>query len=146
MERDHQVRRMLGLFAFFYATLHMLTWVVFVHYFEVSFMIEDVVKRPFITVGMTTFLLLLVLALTSNRLDQKAGRRWASCIGWRRGGRRHTAQLVKADTTEPWRWAAGFALLFGFACGGRIGRDYRWRPHVKGQTSKGKGLKASRIV
>jgi sulfoxide reductase heme-binding subunit YedZ len=50
-----KARRMLGLFAFFYATLHMLTWVVFIHYFEVSFMIEDVLKRPFITVGMATF-------------------------------------------------------------------------------------------
>ena len=40
-----KARRMLGLFAFFYATLHMLTWVVFIHYFDVSFMVEDVVKR-----------------------------------------------------------------------------------------------------
>ena len=55
-----KLRRMLGLFAFFYAVLHMLTWVVFIHYFDVSFMVEDVVKRPFITVGMTVFVILFV--------------------------------------------------------------------------------------
>ena len=123
-----KLRRMLGLFAFFYATLHMLTWVVFVHYFEVSFMIEDVVKRPFITVGMTTFLILLVLAVTSNRFSKsKLGRKWGklhrlvyvAAIG----GTLHFWQLVKADTTEPWRWAAGFAVLFGI----RIWWAYRPR-------------------
>jgi sulfoxide reductase heme-binding subunit YedZ len=114
-----KVRRMLGLFAFFYAFLHMLTWVVFIHYFDVSFMVEDVVKRPFITVGMTTFLILFVLALTSNRFSiRKLGRKWstlhklvylAAALGTL-----HFWQLVKADTTEPWRWAFGFALLFAF--------------------------------
>ena len=72
-----RLRRMFGLFAFFYAVLHMLTWVVFIHYFEVKFMVEDVVKRPFITVGMGTFLILFVLALTSNRYAvRKLGRKW----------------------------------------------------------------------
>ena len=72
-----KLRRMLGLFAFFYATLHMLTWIVFIHYFDPRFMIEDVVMRPFITVGMATFLILLVLALTSNRFSiRRLGRKW----------------------------------------------------------------------
>jgi sulfoxide reductase heme-binding subunit YedZ len=114
-----KLRRMLGLWAFFYATLHMLTWVVFIHYFDVSFMVEDVLKRPFITVGMTTFLILLVLAITSNRFSiRKLGRKWGSLHKLvyvaAIGGTLHFWQLVKADTTEPWRWAAGFALLFGF--------------------------------
>ena len=61
----------------------MLTWVVFIHYFDVKFMIEDVVKRPFITVGMTTFLILLVLALTSNRFSiRKLGRKWGTLHDW----------------------------------------------------------------
>src|SRR5687767_15453590 len=72
-----KLRRMLGLFAFFYATLHMLTWVVFIHYFDTHYMIEDVLERPFITVGMTVFLILLVLALTSNRFSLRTlGRKW----------------------------------------------------------------------
>lgn len=114
-----RLRRMLGLFAFFYATLHMLTWVVFVHYFEVSFMIEDVVMRPFITVGMGTFLILLTLAVTSNRFSlRRLGRRWQrlhrlvylAAIG----GVIHFWWLVKADITEPRRWALAVGLLLGF--------------------------------
>lgn len=114
-----RLRRMLGLFAFFYATLHMLTWVVFVHFFEVAFMIEDVVMRPYITIGMGAFVILLALALTSNRLSIRTlGRRWqalhrlvyaAAILGVA-----HFWLLVKADTTEPMRWAAAVAALLGF--------------------------------
>ena len=113
-----KLRRMLGLFAFFYAVLHLLTWIVFVHYFEVSFMIEDVFKRPFITVGMTVFVILFALALTSNRWAiRKLGRKWttlhrlvyAAAIG----GVIHFWWLVKADITLPRRWAAALAVLLG---------------------------------
>jgi sulfoxide reductase heme-binding subunit YedZ len=113
-----KVRRLLGLFAFFYGVQHLLTWIVFVHYFEVGFMVEDVVKRPFITVGMGTFLILLALTLTSSRWAvRKMGRRWqtlhrlAYVAGV--GGVVHFWQLVKADTTEPLRWAAGLSVLLG---------------------------------
>jgi sulfoxide reductase heme-binding subunit YedZ len=114
-----RLRRMLGLFAFFYATLHMLTWVVLFHYFDLTFMIEDVVERPFITVGMATFLILLALAVTSNRFAiRRLGRRWqrlhrlvyVAAIG----GVVHFWWLVKADTTEPQRWAAAVAVLLTF--------------------------------
>jgi len=114
-----KLRRPLGLFAFFYATLHMLTWVVFIHYFDVSFMIEDVYKRPFITVGMTVFLILLTLTITSNQFAiRKMGRRWqtlhrlvyVAAIG----GVVHFWWLVKADITEPRRWAVAVAALLGF--------------------------------
>ena len=113
-----KVRRLLGLFAFFYGVQHLLTWIVFVHYFDVGFMVEDVVKRPFITVGMGTFLILLTLTLTSKGSPfadwAGSGRR---CTGWptwpRIGGVVHYWQLVKADTTEPLRWAAGLSVLLG---------------------------------
>jgi sulfoxide reductase heme-binding subunit YedZ len=114
-----KMRRMLGLFAFFYATLHMLTWVVFVHFFDLKFMVEDVAERPYITVGMATFLMLLALAVTSNRLSiRKLGRRWqklhrlvyVAAIG----GVIHFWWLVKADTSEPQRWAIAVAALLGF--------------------------------
>ena len=105
---------MLGLFAFFYAVLHMLTWVVFVHYFEVSFMVEDVLKRPFITVGMTVFVILFALALTSNRFSiRKLGRRWQSLHRLvyvaAIGGVIHFWWLVKADITSraAGRWRGG---------------------------------------
>ncbi len=113
-----RLRRMLGLFSFFYVVLHLLTWIVFIHYFEVRFMIEDVVKRPFITVGMTAFLILLVLSLTSNRFSiRRLGKRWQTLhrLAYVAGvlGVVHFWQLVKADTSEPVRWAAGLAVLLG---------------------------------
>jgi sulfoxide reductase heme-binding subunit YedZ len=113
-----RLRRMLGLFSFFYATLHMLTWVVFIHFFYVTFMIEDVVKRPFITVGMTTFLILLALAVTSNRFAiRKLGRKWQTLHRLAYvaaiGGVTHFWWLVKQDTSEPQRWALAVAGLLG---------------------------------
>jgi methionine sulfoxide reductase heme-binding subunit len=114
-----KLRRMLGLFSFFYATLHMLTWVVFVNFFDVKAMIADVAKRPYITVGMATLLILLSLAVTSNRFAQRRlGRRWqtlhrlvyVAAIG----GVIHFWWQVKADTTLPLRWAVAVALLLGF--------------------------------
>jgi sulfoxide reductase heme-binding subunit YedZ len=113
-----KLRRMLGLFAFFYVVLHLLTWIVFIHFFEVSFMVEDVVKRPFITVGMMGFLILLTLAVTSNRFSiRKLGRRWQTLhrLAYLAAiaGVVHFWWLVKADTTEPVRWAAGLTLLLG---------------------------------
>ena len=113
-----KLRRMLGLFAFFYAVLHMLTWVVFIHYFDVSFMVEDVVKRPFITIGMAVFVILLLLTITSNRFSiRKLGRKWASLHRLvylaAIGGVIHFWWLVKADITLPRRWAVALAVLLG---------------------------------
>lgn len=113
-----RLRRMLGLFAFFYATLHMLTWVVFINILDVRFMIEDVVRRPFITVGMATFLILLVLAATSNRFSiRRLGRRWQTLHRLvylaAIGGVVHFWWLVKADLTLPVRWAAAVTVLLG---------------------------------
>jgi sulfoxide reductase heme-binding subunit YedZ len=70
-------RRMFGLFAFFYAILHLSIWVVFDHYFTLSTMIDDVVNRPFITAGSLALLLMLPLALTSTTWAiRRLGRRW----------------------------------------------------------------------
>jgi methionine sulfoxide reductase heme-binding subunit len=71
-------RRMLGLFAFFYACLHFLTYVWLDKFFDLSEMLKDVAKRPFITAGFTAFLLLIPLALTSTAwsIRRLGGRRW----------------------------------------------------------------------
>ena len=61
-----RVRRMLGLFAFFYASLHFLAYIWFEQYFNVGEIIKDIIKRPFITVGFINYLALLPLAITSN--------------------------------------------------------------------------------
>jgi sulfoxide reductase heme-binding subunit YedZ len=105
-----KLRRMLGLFSFFYGTLHMLTWVVFIHFFDLEFMTKDVFERPFITVGMTTWLILFALALTSNQFAmRKLKRRWQSLhrLAYLAGigGVVHYWWLVKADITLPRRWA-----------------------------------------
>jgi methionine sulfoxide reductase heme-binding subunit len=72
-----RLRRTCGLFAFFYAALHAITWAWWDQGFVVGSMWRDVIDRPFITVGMLAFLALLVLALTSNqRAMRELGKRW----------------------------------------------------------------------
>lgn len=71
-------RRLLGLFAFYYATLHMLTWVALYSGFDVHAMLDDVVKRRFITAGMAGWLLMLPLAATSTNwaIRKMGGKGW----------------------------------------------------------------------
>jgi methionine sulfoxide reductase heme-binding subunit len=73
-----KLRRMLGLYAFFYALLHFTTFLWFDHFFDVKEMLKDVVKRPFITVGFIAFLLLIPLAATSTNgmVRRLGGKRW----------------------------------------------------------------------
>jgi len=72
-----QYRRMLGLFAFFYATLHLLTYVVLDQGLAFGFILADIAKRPYITAGMTAFALMVPLAITSTRgWIRRLGRRW----------------------------------------------------------------------
>lgn len=73
-----KLRRMVGLFAFFYAALHFTTFLWFDHFFDVGEMLKDVVKRPFITVGFAAFVLLIPLAVTSTNgmVKRLGGKRW----------------------------------------------------------------------
>jgi sulfoxide reductase heme-binding subunit YedZ len=72
-----QFRRMLGLFTFFYAFLHLLTYAVLDRYMDFSGIWEDVAKRPFITAGMVAFVAMIPLAITSTRgWIRRLGRRW----------------------------------------------------------------------
>jgi sulfoxide reductase heme-binding subunit YedZ len=113
-----RLRRMLGLFAFFYALLHLMTWVVMGNFFDLHEMLVDVAKRPFITIGMAAFLILFALALTSNQLSiRRLGRRWQSLHRLvyvaAIGAVIHFWWLVKADITKPRRWAVAVAVLLG---------------------------------
>lgn len=114
-----KLRRMLGLFAFFYACLHLSTWLILDWFFDVASMAADVVERRFITMGMTTFLLLLPLAVTSTGgMIRRLGKRWlqlhrlvyvaavTAVI--------HFWWLVKADFREPRLWAFALCVLLGF--------------------------------
>jgi sulfoxide reductase heme-binding subunit YedZ len=112
-----RLRRMLGLFAFFYGTLHFTTYIWLDQFFEVPSIVKDVMKRPFITVGFLAFLGMLPLALTST-----AGwiRRLGGC-NWQRlhrliyvsarCGVLHYWWLVKADVQRPQIYAALIGLL-----------------------------------
>ena len=71
------MRRLLGLFAFFYAVLHFLTYIVLEQFFGWSYILEDIAKRPYITVGFTAFVLLIPLAATSTKgMIRRLGKRW----------------------------------------------------------------------
>ncbi len=111
-----RVRRMLGLFAFFYASLHLLTYLWLDQFFFWGEIVRDVVKRPFITVGMLGFLLLVPLAITStDGMMRRLGRRWkrlhrlAYLVPVL--GVLHYLWLVKADLREPLVYAALLLLL-----------------------------------
>jgi sulfoxide reductase heme-binding subunit YedZ len=111
-----RVRRLVGLFAFFYASLHLLIYLSLDQGFAWSFIIEDVVERPFITVGAAAFLLLVPLAATSTKgWIRRLGKRWqrihrlvypAAALGVL-----HYFWKVKADTFWPLVAAAVLAVL-----------------------------------
>jgi len=62
-----EVRRMIGLFAFFYVSCHFLTYIALDHFFDINFIIKDIIKRPFITFGFISFVLLVPLVITSPK-------------------------------------------------------------------------------
>jgi methionine sulfoxide reductase heme-binding subunit len=113
-----QLRRMLGLFAFFYGSLHFLTYIWLDQFFAVDEIIADVMERPFITVGFASFALLVPLAGTSTTaMIRRLGGKW-----WQRlhrlvyaiaiGGVVHYLWLVKADIQQP--------LIYGSILGGLL--------------------------
>lgn len=125
-----KLRRMLGLFSFFYAVLHMLVYVVFDQFFDFQAIITDVVEKKFIFAGMTALLLMVPLAATStNGMVKRLGGK-----NWRRLHRLiyviaiaavvHFIWLVKADLQEPLIYA--FILLF--LLGYRLWTRHRKKP------------------
>jgi len=115
-----RLRRMLGLYAFFYVMLHFLTYMVLDQFFDGWAIVLDVIKRPYITVGFAAFVLLIPLALTStNKMVKRlGGKRWQalhrSVYAIALLGVVHYWWLVKADLTEPIIYALVLAVLLGF--------------------------------
>lgn len=113
-----RLRRMLGLFAFFYASLHFLTYLVLDQFFDWASIVKDIAKRPYITVGFFSFLMLAPLAITSSNRMIKAigGKRWLLLHRLiyliAIGGVVHYWWLVKKDITNPLNFALILALLF----------------------------------
>jgi sulfoxide reductase heme-binding subunit YedZ len=113
-------RRMLGLFAFFYGSLHLLTYVAFDRFFHLTTIPGDVLKRPFIAIGMTAFFLMLPLAITSTdkMVKRLGGKRWMRLhrVVYLSGilGVLHYYMLVKSDVRLPLTFAFLLAVLLGF--------------------------------
>jgi methionine sulfoxide reductase heme-binding subunit len=114
-----QYRRMLGLFAFFYASLHFTSYIVLDQFFDWGAIVRDVPKRPFILMGFTAFVLLIPLAVTSTKgWIRRLGRRWqalhrliyASAIC----ATIHFIWKVKVATGDPTVYATIVAALLGF--------------------------------
>lgn len=109
-------RRMLGLFTFFYASMHFLTYIWLDQYFDWPFIIKDITEHPYVIVGFTTFLILFSLAVTSPRfMVRKMGKNWkklhrliypaAFLASF------HFLWLVKSDIREPLLYFALFTIL-----------------------------------
>jgi sulfoxide reductase heme-binding subunit YedZ len=119
-----KLRRMLGLYAFFYATLHFLTYIWLDQWFDVFAIAKDVLKRPYITVGFTAFSLLIPLAATStDAMQRRLGRNWQRVHRFiyliAIFGVLHFWWLVKRDITEP--------ALFALILSGLLGVRLYWR-------------------
>jgi sulfoxide reductase heme-binding subunit YedZ len=122
------LRRMLGLFAFFYVLLHFLVWLIIDQELYWSGILTDIAKRPFITLGFAAFVMLIPLAITStNGMMRRLGKRWktlhrliyvCAILGvW------HFYWLVKADVREPLLYAGILAVLLGW-------RIWKWRKRL----------------
>ena len=123
-----QFRRMLGLFAFFYCGTHFLNYLVLDQSFTISAILEDIVERPFITIGFASLILMVPLAVTSTAAwRRKLGQRWnklhklvyVTAIG----GCWHFYWQVKKDITEPMIYICILAVLLG----SRAWRHYKKR-------------------
>jgi sulfoxide reductase heme-binding subunit YedZ len=113
-------RRMLGLFAFFYAFLHLTTYIWFDRFFNLRSTLQDIAQRPFIAVGMTAFVLMIPLAITSTNemVKRLGGKRWAQLhrVVYFAGVAAvvHFWMLVKSDTRLPLTFGFILALLLGY--------------------------------
>jgi sulfoxide reductase heme-binding subunit YedZ len=112
-------RRLLGLFSFFYIFMHFLTYFVLDQSLDIAAVVEDILKRPYITLGMTALILMLPLALTSTRgMMRRLGKRWKklhrlvyviAILGvW------HFYWQVKLDTLEPTLYVVILVVLLGY--------------------------------
>lgn len=114
-----RLRRMLGLFAFFYACLHFTTYIWLDQFFDWQSVVKDIAKRPFITVGFAAFVLLIPLAATStNAMVKRLGaKRWQllhrAIYAIATLGVVHFWWLVKKDIREPLAFGIVLAVLLG---------------------------------
>ncbi len=130
-ERLVRLRRMLGLYAFFYASLHLLVYAGLDLFFDPAAILDDIAERPYVTAGLASFLLLVPLAATSTRAAMRrlGGRRWQRLHRLvyvaTLGGIVHYFWLVKSDLSDPLLYASLAGGLLGF----RLWEERRRRLH-----------------
>jgi sulfoxide reductase heme-binding subunit YedZ len=137
-------RRMLGLFAFFYAAMHFATYIVLDLYFDLPAIAKDVLKRPYITVGFTALVLMIPLAATSTAgMIRRLGKRWQQlhCLVYAIAilGVVHFYWLVKADISRPAKYGAALALLLGYRLA------VKWMPAIVGSNRSSRSSSSNRI-
>ena len=117
------VRRMIGLFAFFYGCLHFTTYIWLDKFFDIHEMVKDIAKRPFITVGFSAFVLMIPLALTSTAwsIRRLGGKNWQRLhrLIYLTGilGVVHYTWLVKADLHKPIEYGVVLSILLLYRVG-----------------------------
>jgi sulfoxide reductase heme-binding subunit YedZ len=139
------LRRLLGLFAFFYAGLHFSVWLVLDHFFAWAQMGADIVKRPYITVGMTALVLMIPLAATSTAgaIRRLGGSRWqwlhrlVYVIGV--CAVLHYLWLAKKANPDPYYYAAAFVLLMAIRGWDWLRRALRAAPSPRPSPQRGEG-------
>lgn len=115
-----KLRRLLGLFAFFYGCLHLCTYIVFDRGLDLKGTIDDVVQRPFVAIGMASFLMMVPLAITSTNgmIKRLGGKRWQKLHRLiyliALGGVIHFWMIVKSDVFYPAIFGVVVALLLAF--------------------------------
>ncbi|HEY7713685.1 MAG TPA: protein-methionine-sulfoxide reductase heme-binding subunit MsrQ [Candidatus Binatia bacterium] len=124
-----KLRRMIGLFAFFYAALHFATYIGLDHFFDFHAIGNDIIKRPYVTAGFSAFIIMVPLALTSNAaMIRRLGKRWQQLHRWVYvagiAAVIHFYWLVKADISRPAQYGACLALLLGYRL------FVKWRPRI----------------
>jgi methionine sulfoxide reductase heme-binding subunit len=132
-----RLRRTLGLYAFFYGSLHLATYVWLDQFFDWPGIVADIVKRPFVTLGFAAFVLMLPLAITSTNgmIRRLGGRSWQRlhravyAVGVL--GVAHYWWLVKKDLTEPIAYACVLATLFAL----RLWHGRRMRRTLEAQAA-----------
>ena len=123
-------RRMVGLYAFFHAFLHLITYSVFDKSLSISAIADDIWQRPFIAVGMASFFLMIPLAVTSTNqmIKRLGGKNWQKLHRANYliaiGGVVHFYMIQKSDITYPLLFALILAILLGY-------RIYEWRKRQK---------------
>jgi sulfoxide reductase heme-binding subunit YedZ len=138
-------RRMLGLFAFFYALLHFSTYLVLDHFFDFQAIGKDILKRPYVTAGFIGFVVMIPLAVTSTAaMIRRLGRRWqqlhrlvyVAAIA----GVIHFYWLVKADITRPAQYGAVLALFLGYRL------TVKWGPRLAVRFTTRSGTADARLI